>query len=172
MRLHPGRPTRVAVDTNILLHLAEGLDPIWDVINVIKTRLSPLQIIVSPTTGQELAYFAAHAPDPHLRETGLKALQKMVVEWRFHLVDLVPVGHGIVEQIAVKLRREKLLPDQEINDSLILAESALLDCHVLLTGDAHLRAVDFQRLALLLQTMDVEAPLIATPREIVRKFHP
>lgn len=40
----------------------------------------------------------------------------------------------------------------------------------LLTGDAHLRGLDFQRVSLELKAFDVEMPVIATPREIVRKF--
>ena len=63
-----------------------------------------------------------------------------------------------------------LLPDEETHDALILAEAALLGCGILLTSDAHLRGLDFQRLTLLLQDFDVAAPVIATPREIVRKF--
>jgi len=43
---------------------------------------------------------------------------------------------------------------------------------VLLTSDAHLRGIDFARLTLELQSFDVAAPVIATPREIVRKFFP
>ena len=34
----------------------------------------------------------------------------------------------------------------------------------------HLRGIDFERLTLELQAFDVPAPVIATPREIVRKF--
>jgi hypothetical protein len=85
-------------------------------------------------------------------------------------LNLVPVGHGIVERIAQEIRRKDLLPTEEVNDSLIVAEAALLECGMLLSGDAHLRGVDFQRLTLLLQGFDVAAPVIATPREIVRKF--
>jgi len=33
-----------------------------------------------------------------------------------------------------------------------------------------LRGIDFQNLTLLMQGFDVTAPVIATPREIVRKF--
>ena len=57
-----------------------------------------------------------------------------------------------------------------MNDSLILAEAALLECRMLLSGDAHLRGVNFARLSLLLGDFDVAPPVIATPREIVRKF--
>ena len=59
---------------------------------------------------------------------------------------------------------------EEMNDSLIIAEAALLECRMLLSGDAHLRGVNFARLSLLLGDFDVTAPIIATPREIVRKF--
>jgi hypothetical protein len=40
------------------------------------------------------------------------------------------------------------------------------------TSDEHLRGIDFERLTLELQAFDVTAPIIATPREIVRKFFP
>ena len=50
----------------------------------------------------------------------------------------------------------------------ILAEAALLNCAILLTGDAHLRGLDFQRASLELRALDVEMPVVATPREIWR----
>ena len=88
----------------------------------------------------------------------------------FEPLNLVPVGHGIVERIAGEIRHKDLLAAEKMNDSLIIAEAALLECRMLLSGDAHLRGVDFQRLTLLLQDFHVAAPVIATPREIVRKF--
>ena len=170
MRHPPRRQTLVAVDTNVLLHLAENLDDVWDALHLIQSRLDPVQIVIPPTTGQELAHLADSDPDPRLRTIATRTFQKMVADWKFHLMDFVPVGHGIVEQIANKLRHEKLILDDEINDSFVLAEAALLGCHILLTSDAHLRGIDFQRLTLLLQSADVSIPIIATPREIVQKF--
>ena len=85
-------------------------------------------------------------------------------------MNLVPVDHGIVERIASEIRHKDLVPTEEMNDSLIIAEAALLECRMLLSTDAHLRIVDFQRLTLLLKDFHVAAPIIATPREIVRKF--
>lgn len=78
--------------------------------------------------------------------------------------------HGIAERIAERIREQGFIPDEVVNDSLVLAESALLGCSMLLTSDEHLRGIDFERLTLELQAFDVPAPVIATPREIVRKF--
>jgi hypothetical protein len=60
-----------------------------------------------------------------------------------------------------------LLPAEEINDSLLLAESGLLGCTILLSSDEQLRGIDFERLTLELQAFDVTPPIVATPREIV-----
>ncbi len=73
-------------------------------------------------------------------------------------------------RIAERLRQQCLLPAQEVHDSLLLAEAALLDCSMLLTSDEHLRGIDFERLSFELRAFDVTAPVIATPREVVRKF--
>ena len=53
---------------------------------------------------------------------------------------------------------------------MILAEAALLGCAVLLTSDSHLRGLDYARLTWELKACDVSVPVIATPREIVKKF--
>jgi hypothetical protein len=57
-----------------------------------------------------------------------------------------------------------------MNDSFIIAEAALLECRMLVSGEAHVRGVDFPLLTLFLKDFHVVAPVIATPREIVRKF--
>ena len=104
-----------------------------------------------------------------IRKAAFEALSRLQ-EWGFEPLNLVPVGHGIVERIADALRHEDMLPTEELNDSLLLAESALMGCGILLSTDGHLRGIDFQELNLLLQDFHVAAPIIATPREIVRKF--
>jgi len=85
-------------------------------------------------------------------------------------VNLMPVGHGIVELIARKLRSAELLPASEVNDSQLVAESALLGARLLLSSDEHLRGMDFARLTIELEGFDLTTPVIATPAEVVRKF--
>ena len=106
---------------------------------------------------------------PKKRESARKAIRLSQL-WRILPVNLIPVRHGIAERIALQIRERRLIPEEELNDSLVLAESALLSCSMLLTSDEHLRGIDFERLTLELQALDVAAPVIATPSEIVRKF--
>ena len=87
-------------------------------------------------------------------------------------MNLAPVGHGIVERIADRLRAAALLPLEEVNDSYLLAEAALLEARLLLSSDDHLRGIDFARLTIELQGFDLAAPVLATPFEVVRKFFP
>jgi predicted nucleic acid-binding protein len=161
----------IAVDTNVPLDLASGDDDVMDALGVLRQRIKAARLISPPTVNLELAYLSQFADESEVKTAAQSALRSLWRKWKIEPVNLVPVGHGIVEVIGAKLRSEKLIPSEETHDSFILAEAALLGCGILLTSDAHLRGMDFQRLSLLLQGFDVAAPVIATPREIVRKFH-
>jgi hypothetical protein len=108
-----------------------------------------------------LSYFAFAK---RCNETPLagKALQQMR-QWRLIPYDLKSVGHGITERFAQRLISAGLLPEGEINDGLILAETALAEIPVLTTSDSHL--LDIEEAALRVQFE--EASL--TP---VQVFHP
>jgi len=160
----------VAVDTNVPLDLAEEVGDVVDAVAVIRERIAAVRLIAPPTVILELAYLSEFAEEENVRANAQTALRSLASKWRIQPVNLVPVDHGIVEAIAAKIRARGLLPEEEMHDALILAESAVLECSILLTSDAHLRAVDPGGLSLLLRSSHVASPIIATPREIVRKF--
>jgi predicted nucleic acid-binding protein len=159
----------VAADSNLPLDLADGNEPAIDAIATIRSRLPGARFVISPSVFQELVHVSLRDPLAARRDLGSRALRQLK-PWRFDLLDIVPVGHGIVDSVARRLRAAGLLPEEEVHDSLILAEAALLGCAVLLTSDAHLRGIDHVRLAWELKACDVSVPIIATPREIVAKF--
>jgi predicted nucleic acid-binding protein len=169
MAISQPRSPLIAVDTNVILDLAEGKEHVLDALETIRRRLKPTRFLVTPTVFQELVYLASESEAQIERDHAAHAVRGLA-GWNFDLVNLVPVGHGIVERIADKLQQTNLLPDEEYNDGLILAEAAILECAILLTGDAHLRGLEYQRAVLELKAFDVEMPVIATPREIVAKF--
>jgi predicted nucleic acid-binding protein len=168
MAARPNRPQLVAVDANVLFDLADGLEDVVDAVSVVRERLRDARFLIPPTVQQELANWAFQG-DGQKREAARKAIQ-LGQSWRIIPANLIAVRHGIAERIAERIREQGLIPGEEVNDSLVLAESALLGCSMLLTSDEHLRGIDFEHLTLELQAFDVTAPVIATPREIVRKF--
>jgi len=160
----------VALDTNVPLDLAQGVGDVVDAIDVIGRRIPAARLILPPTVGLELAYLTEFADEEEIRAAAQRALRLAASKGGVELVNFVPVGHGVIEALGANIRQRGLLPNEEMHDALILAESALLGCSILLTSDAHLRAVDHASLSWLLRPSHAAAPLIATPREIVRKF--
>ncbi len=167
----PAAPTSplVAVDANVVMDLGEESESVLDALATIRQRLRFPSIVLPPTTSLELMHIARHGDTAREREL---ALNGMAAARRSRIVpvNLMPVGHGIVELIAVKLRSAGLLPPSEVNDSQLVAESALLGARLLLSSDEHLRGMDFARLTIELQSFDLTAPLIASPGEVVQKF--
>ncbi len=137
----------VAVDTNVPLDLANGVADVVDALGVIRERVAKVRLIAPPTVTLELAYLSEFAEEDDVRLAAQTALRSLASKWEIQPVNLVPVGHGIVDAIAAKIRAQDLLPDEETHDALILAESAVLGCSMLVTSDAHLRAVDHASLS-------------------------
>ncbi len=167
--MNPKAPQLIAGDANVAIDLAQENEWVLDALSTIRRRLPDCSLLLPPTVSEELAWLADHAEGAKERDSARRFLQ-LHRTWGFELVRALPLGHAYVEKIADCLLQAVLLPSTEANDARILAESAALGCFVLLTSDEHLRAVDFQRLGFELAGFDLAAPVIATPREIVRKF--
>jgi predicted nucleic acid-binding protein len=159
----------VAVDTNVILDLALPKDVTHDAIELLRRRVKGVEVIVPPTVLEELSYIATHGT-PADKRLAITALQKLVHEWKFRPMDFIPVGHGITEAIAVKLRKRGIVPTAEVNDSLIVAEAALANCTILLSSDKHLSEADAVAMTRVLKECDVEPVLVQTPAILVRKF--
>ena len=52
------KPSRLAVDTNVLLDIAGEVDDVLDAVNVIDGRLPDVERLVTPSVLDELAYLA------------------------------------------------------------------------------------------------------------------
>jgi rRNA-processing protein FCF1 len=164
------RSTLVAVDTNFLLDMAVPKDRAYDVVELFRKRVRGVEFIVLPTVIEELQFIAEQRGDGQAVALASNALNRLVRVWEFRPIDFLPVGHGIVEQIARKLRGPRLIPEVERNDSLILAEAALYNCAILLTSDQHLRDADPVLVGKVLKACDVAGVVIRTPIEVIRQF--
>jgi hypothetical protein len=163
-------PLLIAADTNILLDFAKEDETVIDCFDTLRGRLPISPILVLPTVIHELADLADEGETVGIRLMAETALRRILHPWGFQPVNCVPVGHGIVEQIAWKLRAEKLIPETEINDSFIVAEAGLIGISILLSSDAHLKDIPQPELRLVLDSADVRAPLIASPWKIVSPY--
>ena len=169
MALKSNPPLLVAVDTNVALDFADGCEAVIDSIHTIQKRIESGALCVPPTAVLELAHAADFGETADKRNAARKFLRQHRA-WNFQLIRFVPAGHVQVVRVAERLRERDLIPEEEINDSLVLAEATLPGCRMMLTADEHLRGIDFEELTFELQSFDVAPPVIATPREIVRKF--
>ncbi len=176
---------RIALDANVLIDLAEENEIVLDCIQTIRQRILHHQLIAVSTVAEELMHQADQS-EPRVRRAAIKAL-KSFAAWKIDTLRS-PVDRGITEQIALRLRRKGLIPDEEINDSLIVAECALAGVELLVTNDAHLKDLDHNQLKLVLEESDVSAirvvspfaeggieraliaPVVSSPRNIVRQF--
>ena len=163
------RRALIAIDANVLLDLAEESEDVTDAVMLIRRRLHQAQFLMPPTVREELADEVRRGEDFEKKERAQRAFQ-MARSWNIQPIDLVETQHDIARRMGRRLRDIGLLPEEEVNDGLILAEAALLNSSILLTSDEHLRGIDFERLTFELQSFDVTAPVIATPREMVKKF--
>jgi len=169
MDLRQSRRVLVAVDTNVLLDVAGAVEDVTDAVLVIQRRLFRPQFLMTPTVREELAEEALNSDNFHDRERAQRAF-RFARAWSFQPIDLVEAQLDRARHIGRALRRSGLLPMEEVNDGLIVSESAIIGCSLLLTSDGHMRGMDFERLTLGLQPFGLAAPIVATPREIVRKF--
>ena len=164
------KPLRIAVDTNLLLDLADEAEDVLDAIAVIGRRLPEADRLVTPNVLDELAYLCDSGWSLQLRASARRAMELLREEQPFRPLLNCRFQRKRSNRLPEEIRHAHLLPKEEIHDSRILAEAALLDCGILLTSDAHLRSIDHQAMTLVFNSLDLSVPVIATPREIVRKF--
>lgn len=161
----------IAADTNVLLDRATDNADVIDALGTIRERIKAARFIVTPTAIQELAalYEKGNQEQKLAAERALSCLHS----WGFEPINLIPAGHGIVEQIALTFRLKGILPEDEVNDGFIIAEAALLGCKILLSADTHL--LEAQSHILFRSTLEEsetegDGLVIATPRQIVFSY--
>ena len=162
--------TLVALDTNFLLDLTVPTERAQDLVDLLRRRVKNVQFLVPPTVLTELTHLAEKGETALARTMAIRALQSMVSRWKFHPLDFVPVGHGIVERVAAQLRGPGLIPPGEVHDSLVVAEAALANCVLLVSSDRHLLDADAGLLRKVLLASDVEPIAIQSPKDLLLKF--
>lgn len=156
----------LAVDSNLLFDLAAKKDFALTFLEVAKERGFSLH--APPTVVQELTYAALYKAGEE-QQLALVALQNLRA-WEITSFDLVAVGHGITEQFAKRLHELKLLPVEELNDGLIVAETALAGISVLVSSDRHLNDIEEDDLSAVCRERDVAEVRVAHPKKLLKAW--
>ena len=162
----PAQKPQFALDTNVLIDLGERLP----FAHTFRGAYADRGLSVSPTVVQELTNIA-FSKSHEASNYAFEALANMR-EWNIYPFDLKAVGHGIAEADAQTLIRLKLLPDDELNDGLILIETALACIPCLVTSDHHLLQIDRATLIKVLGDLDLIAVQIVHPKDLLRAVAP
>lgn len=155
---------RLALDTNVLLDLAAGHEFAHDFRNEFQTK--GYDLLVPPTTVIELHLLSVRGGGSQ-RTRAECALQNLIA-WRCHPFPLSDLETTIADQFRARLSLLGLIPDEEWNDGLILAEAALAEIPLLVTSDRHLLHIDEDRLRLAFNEADLSMVHPVHPRPLVR----
>ena len=165
------QPNRlVAVDSNILFSLAQEKEEVIDAWHLICDRLRPVMLVVPPTVLGEIGDKVAE-PETKLGKLAFKALRELRTRWNFQPVELRPDQERAAVRVARRILGSRLVPAGERNDALIVAESAVLECTLLVSDDSHLDQIDRAALKSLLAKFSLNSPVITTPRSLLKKFY-
>ncbi len=155
---------RLSLDTNVPLDLADGKDFVHDFRETFQNR--GYALVVPPTVVTELTLKARDAASEK-QELAMNALRHLR-DWGIQPYDLKSVGHGITEEFARRLIQRRLLPDDEFNDGVILAETALAGIPILATSDRHLFDMDETDLKIAFDERDLFQVSPRHPRLLLR----
>ncbi|MBK8094627.1 MAG: hypothetical protein IPK32_22335 [Verrucomicrobiaceae bacterium] len=151
----------------MLIDLAQDEQAAWQCLETLGSRRPRPSLIITPTVMEEIMCLSLMGDTHQKRSDASKAIRSLI-QWNIQPLNLLPVGHGIVERIGDEIRSQGLIPEEERHDSFVVAEAALCDADILVSADAHLHGIDHQRLHLLLAGFDVKPVLITWPRRVAR----
>ena len=156
---------RIALDTNVVLDLARGEDFAHDFRESLQG--SGCLLGCPPTVLMELQFLATRGEEAEAKRLAVEALCQFRA-WHLQGWVMVPVANGISDLFQAHLARLGLLPPEEINDGLIIAETSLAGMRFLASSDQHLLGIPTDKLAGAMQDKHLTPVEICHPRRFVR----
>src|SRR2546423_7235262 len=129
----------LSLDANLVFDLARNRDFAHE---FRETFLSKgYRLALPPAAVYELHVIRTRSALDVEREWARVALANLH-HWGIQPFDLDSTSEGIAEQFARRLLHLDLIPDDEVGDGLILAQSSLEQIPLLITSDKHLLDID------------------------------
>ena len=150
---------KLSLDTNVLFDLAAGRDFAHEFRETFQAK--GYALVIAPTVVSE-PYFLRHEGDHEERSLASASLAKLSA-WDIRPFALTGIQADLANQFAHKLLLRDVLPEQELNDAAILAESA-----VVVSSDKHLVDIDHDVLRDLCNDADLAPVFPLSPRRLIR----
>ena len=157
-------PRRLSLDTNVLFDLADEKDFAHDFRETYQRK--GYALVVCPTVVAELYFFQEHG-DPEEKRLASGALAGLV-SWDIQVFPLTSVQLDIAWRFGTALIARGLLPETEINDARILAETSVAAIPLVVSSDRHLLDIDQDALRSASADADLPPSFAASPRRLVR----
>jgi predicted nucleic acid-binding protein len=157
-------PKRLSLDTNVLFDLADEKDFAHDFRETYQRK--GYALVICPTVVAELYYFHEHGDAEEQRLASI-VLSKIVI-WDIQVFPLTGVQLDIARRFTGALIARGLLPDTEVNDARILAETSVAGIPLVVSSDHHLLDVDPDILRDACAEADLSPTFSASPRRLVR----
>ena len=158
-------PRKLSLDANLVFDLAESADFAHDFRETFQGR--GYRLFLPPTALHELHTIFEYGATPEDRELARLALVSLK-SWHIQPLDLDSTAEAIARRFVQELLRRRLIPDEEFNDGLILAETSILEIPLLVTSDKHLLHIDEDALNLAFSEADLPAVHPVHPKALLR----
>ena len=156
---------QLSLDANIVFDLAERKDFAHDFLEVFQGK--GYGLVLPPTAVHELHLIFTECDSEAERELARTALLNLK-QWGIRPFDLDSAEEAVSEQFVRRLLRQRLLPEDEFNDGLILAETSLAEVPLLVTSDKHLLDIDEDALLLAFNEADLAPVHPVHPKRLLR----
>ncbi len=156
---------QLSLDANIVFDLAGKKDFAHDFREVFQSK--GYGLVLPPTAVEELHLIFDHGDNEADRELARTALFNLK-QWGIRPFDLDSAAEAVCEQFARRLLRRRLIPEDEFNDGLILAETSLVQIPLLVTSDKHLLDIDEDALLLAFNEADLAPAHPVHPKRLLR----
>ena len=114
----------------------------------------------------ELEYLSQEGPTKAQRTAAGGAIDSLH-RWGVTVFDLEPVEHGCTKEFARRLIRKGYLPEEELNDGLILGETGCYGIPILVTSDNHLLDIPKSVVTAELRESDFHPTVVVSPQRII-----
>ncbi|HZL78341.1 MAG TPA: PIN domain-containing protein [Candidatus Limnocylindrales bacterium] len=156
---------QLSLDTNFVFDLAGDKDFAHEFREIFQSK--GYALVLPPTAAHELHLIFTHGDSAAERELARTALTHLL-QWGIRPFDQDSTAEAICGQFVRGLLQQRLLPDDEFNDGLILAETSLANIPLLVTSDKHLLDMDEDALLLAFNEADLVPVHPVHPKNLLR----